>query len=146
MKVYLDTCSLQRPLDSRSQIRITLEAEAILGTLLLHEVGQIELISSEALLFEIERNPTMARKEYALEVLKSAESFVAVNDRVENRATELVATGIGPLDALHLACAEEGRADYFCTSDDGFLKKAKARTDLKTKVVSPVELIEEIET
>ena len=145
MRVYLDTCSLQRPLDSKNQIRIALEAEAVLGLLLLHEAGQIELISSEALIFEVERNPNWARKEYALEVLSKAESFIAVNDQVENRARELGKEGIKPLDALHLALAEEGRADYFCTCDDEFLKKAKASKSLKPKVVAPIELIEEIE-
>ena len=53
--------------------------------------------------------------------------------------------GIKPLDALHLASAEEAQAVYFCTCDDKFLNRAKAVNDLKTKAVSPVELIEEIE-
>lgn len=87
----------------------------------------------------------IARKEYALEVLEKAGTFVTVNDQIEGRAKELEADGIKPLDALHLACAEGGLAEYFCTCDDGFLKKAKARTDLKTKAVSPIELIAEVE-
>ena len=29
MKIYLDFCSIQRPLDSKSQVRIAIEAEAI---------------------------------------------------------------------------------------------------------------------
>jgi hypothetical protein len=53
MKVYLDACSLQRPLDNRNQIRVTLDAEAILGVLKLCETGQIELISSEALTLKL---------------------------------------------------------------------------------------------
>jgi hypothetical protein len=57
MKVYLDNCSLQRPLDSKTQIRISLEAEAVLGILALIEVGNLELISSEVLRFEIGRSP-----------------------------------------------------------------------------------------
>jgi predicted nucleic acid-binding protein len=44
-----------------------------------------------------------------------------------------------------LASAEEGLADFFCTCDDRFLKKAKASKGIKTKVVSPVELIAEVE-
>jgi predicted nucleic acid-binding protein len=48
------------------------------------------------------------------------------------------------LDALHLASAEKGKADYFCTCDDKFLKKAKKISDLVIKVISPIELIEEI--
>ena len=145
MRVYLDTCSLQRPLDSKNQIRIALEAEAVLGLLLLHEAGQIELISSEALIFEVERNPDWARKEYELEVLSKAECLIAVNDHVENRARELGKEGIKALDALHVALAEEGREDNFCTCDDDFLKKANALKSLKPKVVAPIELIEEIE-
>jgi len=49
------------------------------------------------------------------------------------------------LDALHLASAEIGHADYFCTCDDKLLKKAVSMQDLKTRFVSPIELIKEIE-
>jgi predicted nucleic acid-binding protein len=49
------------------------------------------------------------------------------------------------LDALHLACAESANAAYFCTCDDKFLKKAKAVKELKTSVVSPLELVEVLE-
>ena len=34
MRIYFDTCILNRPLDNRSQLRVALEAEAILGILL----------------------------------------------------------------------------------------------------------------
>jgi hypothetical protein len=50
MRMYLDTCSLQRPLDSKAQTRIILEADAVLGILALCEEGIVELISSDALL------------------------------------------------------------------------------------------------
>jgi hypothetical protein len=45
MKIYLDNCSLQRPLDDKTQIRIALEAEAILSVLALCEAGGLELIN-----------------------------------------------------------------------------------------------------
>lgn len=129
MKIYLDKCSLQRPLDSKTQIRIAVEAEAILGVLALCESGKVELISSEALVFEVMRNPNMARKEYALGVLSKAKMYVRINDQIENRARALIERGIKPLDVLHLASAEEAKADYLCTCDDGFLKRAKSMTD-----------------
>ncbi|HLA87123.1 MAG TPA: hypothetical protein VJL10_03815 [Anaerolineales bacterium] len=47
--IYLDTCSIQRPLDSKTQLRITLEAEAILGILSFVETNKADLISSEIL-------------------------------------------------------------------------------------------------
>ena len=49
MRIYLDMCSLQRPLDTKTQIRVAVEAEAILNILALWESGQIELVSSPAL-------------------------------------------------------------------------------------------------
>ena len=54
---------------------------------------------------------------------------------MEKRARALDAAGIKPLDALHLASAEEVRADYLCTCDDGLLKRAKAVKGLNVKVV-----------
>jgi len=144
-KVYLDTCSLQRPLDSKTHIRVALEADAILGILNLIESGRIELVSSEVLLFEIGRNPNSIRQEYALEVMSKAETYVAIHSGIEKRAKEFVLSGISPLDALHLASAEDAPADYLCTCDDTFLKKAKAVSGLKMKIVSPLELVEEIE-
>ena len=57
MKIYLDTCCLHRPLDDRTQLRIRLEAEAVLGILMAVEDGRIKLISSEALVLEVHRNP-----------------------------------------------------------------------------------------
>jgi predicted nucleic acid-binding protein len=89
MKIYLDTCSLQRPLDNKSELRILLESEAVLGL-----VAQCES---------------------------------------------------GALDALHLASAEAGQADYLCTCDDRFLRRARTLGRLATRVVSPLELIGEIE-
>jgi predicted nucleic acid-binding protein len=145
MKIYLDNCSLQRPLDSRISTRIILEAEAILSVLTLLESSDIQLISSEVLLFEINRGPSRERREYALEVLSRARTFIRLNDRVEKRAAKFVALGIEPLDALHLASAEEAHADLFCTCDDRFFQKARAVVGLKTRPVSPIELIEELE-
>lgn len=115
-----------------------------MSILALCESGAVELISSETLLFETRRNPHVSRLEYALEVLSQAKTFVPVNEEIENRAKEFMAIGIKPLDALHLASAEHALAEYFCTCDDKFLKKAKSQTDLKTKVVTPLQLIEEV--
>jgi hypothetical protein len=61
MKIYLDNCSLQRPLDSKTQTRAILEAEAVLGILTLIESGKVTLVSSEALLFEIDHSPSCSR-------------------------------------------------------------------------------------
>lgn len=46
MKIYFDNCCLQRPFDNKSQIRIRIEAEAILSIIELIEEGKFELIIS----------------------------------------------------------------------------------------------------
>ena len=78
MKVYLDTCSLQRPLDAKNQLRILLESEAVLALIALCDTAQIELVPSEALLFETARAVDVTRKEFALEVLQKAAHFIQV--------------------------------------------------------------------
>lgn len=75
--------SLQRPLDDKSQLRIRLEAEAVLSVLDLVEAGTLRLVSSDVLAFETERNPNLTRMQFAEEVLKEAFSHVALSDSIE---------------------------------------------------------------
>jgi len=145
MRVYLDCCSLQRPFDDRSQPRIAVEAEAVLVILALCESHYVRLISSESLLFEIGRIPDQTRREDALAILKLANENVELTTEVEVLARKLMASGLKPLDALHLASASTAKADYFCTCDDKFLRKAKTLNGLDTKVVSPTELVMELD-
>ena len=144
MRIYLDTCSLQRPLDSKTQVRIVLEADAVLGILALSEAGLVELVSSDALLFEVSRTPNVTRQEFAYEILSRATIFIALDAQVEQRARELNAVGIKPLHALHLASAEAAGAT-FCTCDDRLLKKGQKIEGVRTSVLSPFDVIEEIE-
>lgn len=84
------------------------------------------------------------RKAYVVEMLSKAKVFIHTDSQVEERARAFNGQGIKPLDALHLASAVEAKADYFCTCDDQFLKRAKAADTLQTKVVLPLELITEV--
>ncbi|MDZ4700920.1 MAG: PIN domain-containing protein [Rhodothermales bacterium] len=144
MRIYLDTCSLQRPLDDRSQLRIRQEAEAILYVLERIHSGTCGLVSSEVLDFEIAKNPDRTRLDFASETVSTAEISVLVTAEIEKRARELNQKGVDTLDSLHLACAEAGGASYFCTSDDALLRKAK-RELTGVKAVSPLELAQELE-
>ncbi|WP_202924859.1 PIN domain-containing protein [Myxacorys almedinensis] len=110
----------------------------------LWESGQLELISSSALVFEAEQIPLSQRRTYILETLAKANLFISRSKLVEERAQRFVGLGIKPLDALHLASSIEAEADYFCTCDDRFLRRANAADTEPTKVVSPLELITEI--
>jgi predicted nucleic acid-binding protein len=144
MKVYLDNCSLQRPLDDKSQVRIALEAEAILAVIALSQQGGVELVHSDALLFEISRIPHPQRKTFAIEVLKNAPMHIAFSQEVIGRAHVLEQSGIKPLDALHVASAEAAEVHYFCTCDDRLWKRLRSLTTILVPVVTPLELIQEV--
>ena len=145
MLVYFDNCSLQRPLDDKSQLRVRLESEAVLAVLELCEAGEIRLGSSEVLLFEISRTPDPLRRIYAQEVLARASVHAETNEEVAKLARALQEQGIRPLDALHLASAVHSKADFFCTCDDKLLKRARSVETTATRVVSPLELIQEMD-
>jgi predicted nucleic acid-binding protein len=90
MRISLDTCSLQRPLDDKTQIRIILEADAVLGILGLCEAGALELVSSDAL--------HLASAEAA-----RAELFCTCDDRLLKKARKiegLQTRVVSPLEAI----------------------------------------------
>jgi predicted nucleic acid-binding protein len=144
MLLYLDMCSLQRPLDDKTQPRIALEAEAVLGILALCQSGEAQLLSSDALEYEAARNPHPLRKAHTDEVLARVVQVIRVGDEIEQRARKYNEAGLKPLDALHLACAVQAGADYFCTCDDQLLRRARSAHTGPPKVVTPVELIGEL--
>jgi predicted nucleic acid-binding protein len=144
MRIYMDACSLQRPLDDRAQPRINVEAEAVLTILSLVEAGELDLLSSEVLQFEIAAIPNVQRQARSREMLTLAGEVVELTDEIEAQAATFVKAGIKPMDALHLASASQTKAGYFCTCDDKLLKKSKKLKKLDTKVVSPLELIAEV--
>ena len=144
MLIYLDMCSIHRPLDDKSQLRIQVESEAVLAIIALCESGPLELVSSDALEYEAGRNPRPDRMAYADDVLGHAKRFVRLSPGVEERWRAYNEAGLKPLDALHLSCAVEAGAEYFCTCDDRLLKRARVIHDGPPKIVNPLELIREI--
>ena len=145
MRVYLDCCSLLRPFDDKSQPRIAVEAEAVLAVLSLCESDHLKLVSSDALLFEIGRIPDQERKEDAFAILGIAKEAVELSQEIEKLAGKLEDLGLKPLDALHLASASASKVDYFCSCDDRLLRRARSFDGLNTKVVSPTELVMELD-
>jgi predicted nucleic acid-binding protein len=144
MKIYRDMCSLQRPLDTKTHVRVAMEAEAILSILALCASGYVTLLASDALVFETMQNPHLIRKQYAFGVLAMATQFVLTDSHIEARARAFHAAGIKPLDALHLASAVAAQAEYLCTCDDRFLRRAQAIDTHPTQIVSPLALVSEI--
>lgn len=144
MKVYFDTCTLQRPLDDRSQTRVLLEAEAILALLGLCDQGAIQLITSDIVEYEINNNPNQQKKTFIEKITRQATERITLSEEIEQLAQRYEQSGIKAIDALHLASAERGAVDYFCTCDDRFYRRAIQLTDLTVKVRMPLELAQEV--
>lgn len=146
MLVYLDTCAIQRPLDDRGQLRVRVEAEAVLAVVTAAEGGEVDLVASDVLRFEAANNPLPHRLDFARRVLGLAASDIATTPAVADRAAAYQRDGIEPLDAVHLASAVESGADFFCTTDDALLKKGRRANTEATRVVSPLELVADLES
>lgn len=95
-------------------------------------------------MFEKDKNPHPQRKAYVEEILANALIFVELDPKLIQRGKELEAVGFKGADALHLACAEAAKVDYFCSCDEKLIRRAKTLKVVRVRVVSPLELAEEI--
>ena len=95
-------------------------------------------------LAEVSRNPNQQRQAFAAAILEGAQEQIALNTMIEIRATELEQQGIKAVDALHWASAEYAQVDYFCTCDDRFYRKIKSLAIDTLKIVTPLELAQEV--
>jgi len=80
MRIYLDTCCLQRPLDDQTQPRIRVETEAVFAILASVQDGGVTLLTSEALEFEIGRIPDEQRRKEAMAILTLAGERLTLSD------------------------------------------------------------------
>ncbi len=139
MKIYLDTCTFNRPFDNQRLIRIQLEAEAKLFIQNLIKDHKIELVWSYILDFENEQNPFIERKK-AIKKWRALSSVdVQETPNLLGVARGLAAIGVKPKDALHVASAMEGQAIYFLTTDDKLLKKLTGYDGIQA--INPVDFI-----
>ena len=144
MRIYLDTCCLQRPLDDQTQPRIRVETEAVFAILASVQHGTVTLLTSEALEFEISRTPDEQRRMEATAILTLARERLMLSDACEELAETFTRSGITAIDALHVALAAMAGADYFVTTDDKLLRRAKSLPNLAVTPISLLGLISEI--
>jgi predicted nucleic acid-binding protein len=147
LRVYLDACCLNRLIDDQSQTRVHNEAEAVEGILRMVQVGKATWVGSRVLEVEIGRNPDLERRHDILTLLRFANEVVVPQSQDTIRAEWLQRLGFGEFDALHLACAEQGAADVFLTTDDGLLRRARRHAGvLRVSVENPVSWYREFES
>ena len=135
---YLDVGALKRPFDDAANERVRREAEAVAAIFDAVGAGGLTLVRSPAHDFENDRNPREDRRLATRLWLGSATAMAVASTAASARARELVTWGFGPLDALHLAFAEQADARWFVTTDDGLLARAGAQRDrLHVEVLRP---------
>jgi len=139
MKIYLDNCSFNRPFDDQSSMRIKLETEAKLFVQEKILIGKLQLIWSHILEYENMQNPFIERRNAIIEWKKIAAENICGAKNVVAKASEFTLHGVRSKDALHIACAIEGKAEYFLTTDDKLLKKLAKTKELI--VINPVNFI-----
>ncbi|MBD2518313.1 PIN domain-containing protein [Nostoc sp. FACHB-973] len=144
-KIYLDACCLNRPFDDQTQLRIYLEAQAIMTILSQCQLGTWKLINISALIAELNQTPDLERLKNAKNLLSIAKIKIINSAFIEERAAELQKLGFSSYDATHIASAERSQADVFLTTDDRLFKKAQKSSQLiNVKINNPIQWLTEV--
>jgi hypothetical protein len=144
MKVYLDNCMFNRPFDNQVNLRIRLETESKLHVQERIKLGDLKLVWSYILDFENSQNPFAERKQTIAKWQKLSTYDIEETPELLINARFFVAAGIKAKDALHVACAIEGHADYFLSTDDKLLKRLATLN--RIIALNPTDFIKVLET
>lgn len=137
MRIYLDTSVLNRPFDDQSQPRIALETQALRIVIQAIETKQLELVHSAVVMFELQNSPYPLKRQWIGQCMNMAACYQEVDDTIEQRAQNLEREGVKPVDALHVACAEQTKCDYFLTCDDRLIRRYRGTV----KAVNPTSFV-----
>ena len=141
-KLYLDMNIYNRPFDDQSQVRIRLETVAIHGVLKAVKENKFMLLWSFMLDFENSMNPFEDIRTEIEMASSLATVTVGAADDILRIAMDYERSGIKPRDAIHLACALKGKAEFFITCDDRLIKKAGLMKD-NIIAMNPVDFVRE---
>ena len=140
----MDNCCYNRPFDDQTQERIHLESEAILMILQRRQAGIYRVVGSNILELEMERMHDAAKKQKVKELYKAADLHINYTENIKKRSKEImVLSKIRTFDSLHIAAAEEAKADVMLTTDDK-LEKMAEKLELKVRVMNPLKFAWEV--
>ena len=67
---------------------------------------------------------------------------MSYSEELENRARGIEKFGIIAMDALHIACADMAKADFFVTCDDVLVRKGKTnKKNINVRIMNLMEFI-----
>lgn len=144
VKVYLDNCCYNRILDDRSYSHIYYERNSIMLILELAEQEIIQLIGSEMLIKEMSDTPNLYKRSVLQMIYHLCSEEVKITPSILDRAEEIRHTSnIKYKDSIHLACAENAKADALLTTDRKFLNQCR-QIKTFTKVTEPNQWLSEV--
>lgn len=143
ISVYLDNCCYNRPYDDQNQLKVQLETQAKLHIQNMITTQKLGLVISYISEYENLRSPHASRSQTISDFFENASVFVDTSyfTIAGTKATEIMKTGIKEMDALHIAAAIIGKADYFITTDKRVLKY---KTD-EIIIINPINFIQNVE-
>ena len=131
MRVYLDCNVYCRPLDDQSQARIRAEAEAFLNILSVMREKEIVLLSSDILKFEVRAIPSVTKRRAVERLLEICSAHISESNEVMNLAEFLESEcDLHGRDAIHIASAALGRAQFFLTCDEQVVRRSSRIEDV----------------
>ena len=143
ISVYLDNCCYNRPYDDQNQPKVQLETQAKMLVQKMITDKKLNLIYSYVSEYENLRNPNKCNRSSISEFFKYAVTYVDYSHKseIQTEMDEILKTGVKEMDALQVASAIVGKADYFLTTDKRLLKYS---TD-KIRIINPIEFIGMVE-
>ncbi len=143
ISVYLDNCCYNRPYDDQNQPKVYLETQAKLLIQKMIMDKKLNLVYSYVSEYENSNNPNTGHRRSIANFFKNAAVYVdySFEPEIQIEMDEIMKTGVKEMDALQVASAIIGKADYFLTTDKRLLKY----TTSKIQLINPIEFISTLE-
>lgn len=135
--VYLDNCCFNRPFDNLSHPIVKLEAQTKLLIQAEIAIGRLNLVWSFILEDENNDNPFDDKREQIALWKKIAQVIVTPDPKILVKTKDLEKLDIKTNDAMHIAGAIAGGAEYFITTDKKLLNKSVA----DITIINPMDFV-----
>lgn len=147
MKLYLDNCCYNRPYDTQTEFKVSMETRAKLHIQDEIRNGKYELVGSYMLEYENDKNPDIMRRTSIKSFQEEfCTEFVSRQNEgpLQGKINEIMEYNIQFKDATHAACAIFSGCDYLLTTDIKFQRRYKGK---EIKIINPIDFIqlEEVE-
>lgn len=143
ISVYLDNCWFNCPYDELDQPKVLLETQAKMYIQKMIIDKKLDIIYSYISEYENSRNPNDFNKSSISDFFSNAVVYVDYlhKDEIQAEMNEIIKTGVKEMDALQVASAIIGKADYFLTTNKRLLKY---QTD-KIHIINPIDFVCDVE-